>query len=107
MPQRITLRNANDLTAFVEHYQPSKEAFARIIHQRFGLIAFPSNFDDVPAMLDAWRHAMRCNPRPIYMGVNYRCLYRKGSPHVALTCMLLQWHGVGAMHCIVSWSIHL
>lgn len=80
MPQRITLRNANDLTAFVEHYQPSKEAFARIIHQRFGLIAFPSNFDDVPAMLDAWRHAMRCNPRPIYMGVKLTVIPHEDTP---------------------------
>jgi hypothetical protein len=80
MPQRITLRNANDLTAFVEQYQPSKEAFARIIHQRFGLIAFPTAFDDVPAMLDAWRHAMRCKPRPIYVGAKLTVIPHEDTP---------------------------
>lgn len=69
MPHRITISTPNDLQRFVDEYQPTKQAFARIIHQRFGIIAFPDCFDDVPAMLNELQRVMQMRARPIYLGV--------------------------------------
>jgi hypothetical protein len=69
-PQTITLRNADDLHAFVQQYQPSKEVFTQIIHKWVGIIAFPCAFEDVDAMLDEFKRLMSLGKsRPIYMGV--------------------------------------